>query len=373
MFNWLLKKIPYVLAVVIPNIFWAFFAAAFGFSLIFLQADFEITGTGEIFIRALLLSVITVASLVFLEAGFLRFFGIKGVEGKEIRIVNDNILNGHVRSDISKKTLLEVYKSLEKTHRKLFHRNIEYTSIVVATCTLVEFFASGQLTNIPVILTGGLIGVAVSFICTIPLYELLFSSVRRECKILLAKGHVQFKEPHFLSLRVKSRFFIVLTFLAFGIVLLFVSSIDLALLTFFILTLIIVTVLSKLVFESIYKAFMEIEESAKKLEEGGGALFFSGSFDEEIISLSKNLNIAANEIYYARSTLEIQVKARTRALEEEKKNLEERIKGRTKELQERVEELERFNKITVRRELKMIELKEEIKKLRVKDKTNQKK
>jgi len=45
-------------------------------------------------------------------------------------------------------------------------------------------------------------------------------------------------------------------------------------------------------------------------------------------------------------------------------NLEEKIKERTNELQKRVEELEKFHKLTVGRELKMIELKKEIKKLK---------
>ena len=45
-------------------------------------------------------------------------------------------------------------------------------------------------------------------------------------------------------------------------------------------------------------------------------------------------------------------------------NLEKKVKKRTKELQERVEELERFHKLTVGRELKMVELKEEIENLK---------
>jgi len=43
--------------------------------------------------------------------------------------------------------------------------------------------------------------------------------------------------------------------------------------------------------------------------------------------------------------------------------LEQKIKARTKELQERVDELERFRRLTVGRELKMVEMKETIKAL----------
>jgi len=46
-------------------------------------------------------------------------------------------------------------------------------------------------------------------------------------------------------------------------------------------------------------------------------------------------------------------------------SLEEQVKERTKELQDKIRELEKFQKITVGRELKMIELKKEIERLRL--------
>lgn len=66
----------------------------------------------------------------------------------------------------------------------------------------------------------------------------------------------------------------------------------------------------------------------------------------------------------AKTVLEIKVKARTKELNEFTEDLEGQIEKRTKEFQERVEELEKFHKITVGRELKMIELKKEIKKMK---------
>ena len=45
-------------------------------------------------------------------------------------------------------------------------------------------------------------------------------------------------------------------------------------------------------------------------------------------------------------------------------SLEEQVKERTKELQDKIRELEKFQKITVGRELKMIELKKEIERLK---------
>jgi len=66
----------------------------------------------------------------------------------------------------------------------------------------------------------------------------------------------------------------------------------------------------------------------------------------------------------AKISLEIRIQARTRELQELAQKLEEQVRERTKELQNKIRELEKFQKITVGRELKMIELKKEIEKLK---------
>jgi hypothetical protein len=72
---------------------------------------------------------------------------------------------------------------------------------------------------------------------------------------------------------------------------------------------------------------------------------------------------AQDEADEARISLEIKISARTRELKELADGLEENIKIRTAELQQKIEELEKFNKLTIGRELRMIELKKEIKRL----------
>ncbi len=73
---------------------------------------------------------------------------------------------------------------------------------------------------------------------------------------------------------------------------------------------------------------------------GERAVFITGSLDKEIVSLSEALNKASEQIYSSKKELE--------------KSKEDMAK--------RVEELEKFFKLTVNRELKMIELKKELKK-----------
>jgi len=64
----------------------------------------------------------------------------------------------------------------------------------------------------------------------------------------------------------------------------------------------------------------------------------------------------------ARKVLEEKIKERTSELEQLVAKQEKMVSGRTKELQEKVEELEKFHRLTIGRELKMVELKEKIKK-----------
>jgi methyl-accepting chemotaxis protein len=93
--------------------------------------------------------------------------------------------------------------------------------------------------------------------------------------------------------------------------------------------------------------------------------------NDEIGDLATEFNLMIDRLKLARESLqedkkvlEIKVKARTNELEELNLSLDEKVKDRTIELQSRVEELERFHRLTVGREIKMLELKKENEKLR---------
>lgn len=68
----------------------------------------------------------------------------------------------------------------------------------------------------------------------------------------------------------------------------------------------------------------------------------------------------------AKDILEVRVVARTKELKELNEKLEEKVRQRTQELQEKLNELDKWYRLTVGRELKMIELKQEINKFKKK-------
>jgi len=99
----------------------------------------------------------------------------------------------------------------------------------------------------------------------------------------------------------------------------------------------------------------------------------ANSFNQMAVNLessNRDLEKLNADLEEEKRSLEIKVKERTAALRELTGHLEEKVKQRTRqleknreELQERVDELEKFRKVTVERELKMVELKQKIKAL----------
>lgn len=134
-------------------------------------------------------------------------------------------------------------------------------------------------------------------------------------------------------------------------------------LTFF-LILILVGFSFVMIFRNIVSPLKELTKITKEVSAGNLDVKIQAKSKDEIGELMASFNKMLKDLKETKDlleeekqTLEIKVKARTLALEEEKRSLAEKVERRTKELQDRVKELEKFQKITVGRELKMIELK----------------
>lgn len=85
---------------------------------------------------------------------------------------------------------------------------------------------------------------------------------------------------------------------------------------------------------------------------------------DELSLKTQELIKTTQELQEAKTGLETKLKEKTERLKRISQDLEEKVKERTKELQLKIDELEKFRRLTIGREIKMIELKKEIEKLK---------
>ncbi len=144
-------------------------------------------------------------------------------------------------------------------------------------------------------------------------------------------------------------------------------------LSFFLLVAIFSTFISFYFAKKITNPLKHLEKGIKIIGKGNLDYRIKLKTGDEIEDLGNAFNKMAEDLgrsrislEEAKTVLEIKVGARTRELRELIEQREEIIKERTKELQERVNELEKFHRLTVGRELKMVELKRKIKELELK-------
>lgn len=373
LFKFLLeKKISFCVALVVPWLIWAASGAAFGTVIILDKADFQ-NGAKEVFILTLFLGAAIAMFFILIEFGLPIFLNRK-LENKDAKIVNDNIIKGKIRKDISNEGLVNLYYSLDKVYNLLSVRNWQWTLTITIILSFVDYFNSFQLSTTLMILT---VGFVVAFLTniyntTLAGGELMFP-LRKECKEMLNSRRLFYKDIFTTSLQEKFRMFIILIIFLLLLILFFSYPLTPNLIIISLIGLAMAITIIRVIFLSFYRALNEIQLLAENMGRGEKVVFYSGSTDREIIVLEKSLNRTAENIKEyqtnleeAKTTLEIKVRARTKELEELAKGLDEQVKERTKKLEERVNELERFRKLTVGRELKMVELKEEIKGLKEK-------
>ncbi len=134
-----------------------------------------------------------------------------------------------------------------------------------------------------------------------------------------------------------------------------VSKVKGIIISIFIFLVILGIILSFIVSKTITKLIFELRDAAEKISKGSLNIKIKSKSKDEIGQLANSFN---------KMTLEL--KKSKAELEKYSKNLEEQVKSRTKELQSKVYELEKFNKLTIGREMRMVELKKRIKELEAK-------
>jgi HAMP domain-containing protein len=141
----------------------------------------------------------------------------------------------------------------------------------------------------------------------------------------------------------------------------------------FLIAFLIILLVSLITAKKIALPIIKCTQAIEKIEKegfGGKIEIKTGDEVETLVTAFNNMSekLAQNykELEEQKNVLEVRVQAKTKELRELANSLDMQIKEKTKDLQNRIDELERFHKITIDREIKMVELKKEIAELKEK-------
>ena len=131
-----------------------------------------------------------------------------------------------------------------------------------------------------------------------------------------------------------------------------------------ILTLVMSVGLAGYVLVSITRSLRKLQKRVENIMHGDYSYKSNIHANDELGQLCRAFDLMTANAQEAKASLEQRVKEQTMELTELKTGLEKTVDSKTIELKKRLEELEEFKKLTIGRELKMVELKKEIEALR---------
>jgi len=307
--------------------------------LIINKADFRATGTVKTFLLSTSLYVTIAGFLGFIEYGLIQPFGIKREKAhyRALRIFYEITLGkGEKILSISTNRLNDLFERLVKIPKQASRDGIKYIILTVLASLLTEWLASGQTINLPIISFGGLVSLLLFIFFGQFFVELaVFPAIAIYRKELLKREAIKEPKIKLGSLRNKFILFFSVSILVVLIILFFILPPNPNVIIFTFFGLVMSVMISMILYIQITETYSAIEEFSKELPKEKRTLFATGSSDAEIVNLYNSLNATAKEVYDARE-----------------------------KLKERIETLEKFYKLTVGRELIMVEYKKKIIKLK---------
>lgn len=335
-------KIPFVVSIFIPSVLWSGLCGLWAIFLILGRTNLTSTETG-IILQNSSIAYLSMAMIVVLTAsGFLRFLGIK-IERKVYKTLNDEIIDNRVPANASGEKLKELMSYILKLPENFTRDALMASGGTIFLVLLTAYFINAKEIIITVIIGGALATILlVSFVNFFAEYSSRPILKEIEKKLMEKSGIdeiIKIKKKYASSLKKRLNYFILFLALTIFAILNFLPKINFSILFFSLASLFMVSLISKLLLYSYNDIISEIQNFAERLPKKEKAVFISGNVSEESLNLSQNLNKSAEELYEARK---------------KERNLAE-------ELQKKVAELEKWYKLTVGRELRMVELKKEIK------------
>ena len=345
-FSKIFLKIPFTARIYLFLDAWAILCGLFGIFLILSRISYEPPEVTKVLIFTAFVCFSISSFLAPGEYGLFSFLGIKG--RKEAQILNKNIIGNHISSSISDEVLKQIFYSLLKRPIGGMISSLRYAGGDVLIIMFVFYLAGAKMENLLIVFAGGAISTFLLLIFSNFFVEKSISFVLKECRMMLKKRGLIVVESDKNSLKGKFNYFVLLFILMFIILLTFVSHITLNIAGIVLIGLIMIIIISRFLFLSIYDVFTEVRYFAKKLPKGEKTFYTSGDLTKESMELSKSLNQSAEELYNSKMRIMRQQKELTEAYNE---------------IKNKKENLEKFYKLTVGRELKMAELKKKIKNL----------
>jgi len=323
---------------------WGLLSALAGFLFVLIHAEFETVAVERLFFLSLWGYTIIGSGIMLFRNGLLPLVGINRFQDKDARAINPFIdISGRVIENISDQDLKSLFYYLKKENVLGAKKGFFYTLFSVSIPIVLTMYLVGtSAANLFIVFVGTIIGIVFLSSFIMFFSESFFANTLRECRKIMGERKIEPDEKIYSTLlKSKFNYFIFLSVLLISIVLSFVPEINFLLLSVAVLSFVMVAVISKTLFSSIYQTFQEIKMFGERLTKDEKAEYFPGSSCEEVLDLAKNLNKSAEELHRRR---------------EEVQKVHEEIKKEK-------ERLEKFYRLTVGRELKMAELKKKISEL----------
>lgn len=247
---------------------------------------------------------VAVAISLFLLAnsGLLRLVGLK-VESEGKYLVNNYVEKiDHIDGSISDSDLRKMHDFLIATPIAAVKRNIFFGVSIAIAIMIGTYWSGASGYNLFIMLVGSILGILLYCFLRSLLNETLSAPILRKCKKMMYKRgmRVDNRREYLFSLKNRFLYFVSLFFVLMVVALSGVGNITIALLAFTALAFIMILIISRLLFSSIYSMLMEIDQFARELPTPTKAVYLTGSSYKEAIDLSQDLNRSAERLYAVR-------------------------------------------------------------------------
>jgi hypothetical protein len=327
-------KTPYTFNFLIPIIAWSILCWTFSYFLIIILVDFENEIAEKSFLYISPMFVLFFSFLSILKHG-----GIKFLNEKNIDLINKNFSSKGLNSSVSTEEVKKILNSLVAVCERISIDFFVTGILILLLIILTSLINLASLLNVLFIFIGGTIAIFFSsFFAKFFCQKSMFFAIK-ECRKILTERGESFNDINLPPIKSKLYFLFILPLFIALIVLIFVSSFDVVAAIMILIAILMIFIIDGVLLSCLSGSLREINNFTKDFPLGGRTFFITGSLDKEIVNLFDALNRASEQAYLSKKELE--------------KSKEEMTK--------RVDELEKFFKLTINRELKMLELKKELK------------